>query len=144
MSITAAENQLVSQQVISEEIEKVHADAQAGQTQPRLDFRPYRSAILRHPVRELRYADPEGAELFAPAFGRSDVDASESDLTTGGAGEPIRERIAVHGRVLDGDGRPVRRQLVEIWQANAAGRYAHSATSTPPRWTRISPGPAAA
>jgi protocatechuate 3,4-dioxygenase beta subunit len=125
MSITAAENQLVSQRVISEEIEKVHADAQAGRTQPRLDFRPYRSAILRHPVRELRYADPEGAELFAPAFGRSDVDAGESDLTTGGAGEPIGERIAVRGRVLDGDGRPVRRQLVEIWQANAAGRYAH-------------------
>ena len=131
MSITAVENELVSQRVISEEIEKIHAGAQAGETQPRLDFPPYRSATLRHPVRDLRCADPEGAELFAPAFGRSDVAAGESDLTTGAAGEPIGERSAVHGRVLDGDGRPVRRQLVEIWQANAAGRYAHQRDQHP-------------
>ena len=91
---------LVSQRVISEEIEKVHASAQADETQPRLDFPPYRSAILRHPVREPRYANPEGAELFAPVFGRSDVDALDSDLTIGGAGEPIGERIGVRGRVL--------------------------------------------
>ena len=125
MNIPVSGAGLVSQQVISEEIEKIRADAQAGQTQPRLDFPPYRSAILRHPVRDLRYADPEGAELFAPAFDHSDVDVLESDLTIGGAGEPIGERIVVRGRILDGDGRPVRRQLVEIWQANAAGRYAH-------------------
>jgi protocatechuate 3,4-dioxygenase beta subunit len=98
VSITAVENELVSQRIISEEIEKIHADAQAGEIQPRLDFPPYRSATLRHPVRDLRHADPEGAELFAPAFGRSDVAAGESDLTTGAAGEPIGERIAVHGR----------------------------------------------
>jgi protocatechuate 3,4-dioxygenase, beta subunit len=76
----------VSQRVISEEIEKIHAGAQDGETQPRLDFPPYRSAILRHPVRDPRYAAPEGAELFAPVFGRSDVDVLESDLTTGSAG----------------------------------------------------------
>ena len=116
---------LVSQRVISEEIEKVRAGAPAGQTQPQLGFAPYRSAVLRHPARDLRYADPEGAELVARAFGRSDVDPLESDLTTQGAGEPIGSRIVVRGRVLDGDGRPVRRQLVEIWQANAAGRYVH-------------------
>jgi protocatechuate 3,4-dioxygenase beta subunit-like protein len=96
---------LVSQRVISEEIEKIHASAQAGETQPRLDFPPYRSAVLRHPVREPRYADPEGAELVAPVFGRTDVDALESDLTIGGAGDPIGERIMVRGRVLDGNGR---------------------------------------
>jgi protocatechuate 3,4-dioxygenase beta subunit len=116
---------LVSQRVISEEIEKIHAGEALGDPQPRLDFAPYRSAVLRHPARSLRYADPEGAELVAPVFGFTDVDGLESDLTIGGAGEPIGERIMVRGRVLGGDGRPVRRQLVEIWQANAAGRYAH-------------------
>jgi protocatechuate 3,4-dioxygenase beta subunit len=122
---------LVGQRVISEEIEKIHAGAQASETQPRLDFPPYRSAVVRHPVREPRYADPEGAELVAPVFGRTDVDALESDLTIGGAGEPIGSRIVVRGRVLDRNGRPVRRQLVEIWQANAAGRYVHQRDQHP-------------
>lgn len=121
----------MSQRVISEEIEKIHAGAALGDTQPRLDFAPYRSAVLRHPSPSLRYADPEGAELVAPVFGRSDVEVLESDLTIGGAGEPIGERIMVRGRVLDGDGRPVRRQLVEIWQANAAGRYVHQRDQHP-------------
>jgi protocatechuate 3,4-dioxygenase, beta subunit len=131
MSIPVLESGLVSQRVISEEIEKIQADAAAGQTQPRLDFAPYRSAVLRHPARDLRPADPEEAELVAPVFGRSDVDPLESDLTIGGASEPIGSRIVVRGRVLDGDSRPVRGQLVEIWQANAAGRYVHQRDQHP-------------
>ena len=131
MSIRVLESGLVCQRVISEEIEKIQVGAAAGQTQPQLDFAPYRSAVLRHPARDLRYADPEGAELLAPVFGRSDVDLLESDLTIGGVGEPIGSRIVVRGRVLDGDGRPVRRQLVEIWQANAAGRYVHQRDQHP-------------
>ena len=122
---------LVSQRVISEEMAKIQAGAQGGETQPRLDFAPYRSAVLRHPARDLRYADPEGAEMFAPVFGVADVGALDCDLTAGGAGEPIGERIMVRGRVLDGTGRPVRRQLVEIWQANAAGRYVHQRDQHP-------------
>jgi hypothetical protein len=58
-------------------------------------------------------------------------DGLESDLTIGGAGDPIGERIGVRGRILDGDGCPVRRQLVEIWQANAAGRYIHQRDQHP-------------
>ena len=69
--------------------------------------------------------DPEGVELWAPVFGERDVATVEQDLTVQRGGEPIGERVVVSGRVLDGDGRPVRRQLVEIWQANAAGRYRH-------------------
>jgi protocatechuate 3,4-dioxygenase beta subunit len=49
----------------------------------------------------------------------------DTDLTRQHDGEPIGERIILHGRVLDEDGRPVPQTLVEIWQANAAGRYAH-------------------
>ncbi|MDG6107237.1 protocatechuate 3,4-dioxygenase subunit beta [Dactylosporangium aurantiacum] len=115
---------LESQRQISAEIAALHAaDGPAGQ--PRLAFPPYRSSILRHPSRDPRPADPEGAELVAPVFGHRDVDPVEADLTVQHGGEPIGERIVVQGRVLDGDGRPVRRQLVEIWQANAAGRYRH-------------------
>ena len=78
-------------------------------------------------------------ELWAPCFGERDVAALESDLTIQHGGEPIGERMVVTGRVVDGDGRPVRRQLVEIWQANAAAATCTSATSIPRRWTRTSP-----
>jgi protocatechuate 3,4-dioxygenase, beta subunit len=119
-----------SQETISKEIADIQAQA-SGETQPRLDFPPYRSSILRHPTKDLRHADPEGAELVAPVFGQSDVDTLEADLTIQAGGEPIGERILVHGRLLEGDGRPVPRQLVEIWQANAAGRYVHKRDQHP-------------
>ncbi len=96
------------------------------ETQPRLNYPPYRSSLLRHPTKDLHHADPEGAELFfAPCFSASDVDSLEADLTVQHDGEPIGERLVVTGRIVDGEGRPVRRQLVEIWQANAGGRYIH-------------------
>ncbi len=130
-AITSAGSAMAGQQDISVEIEKIHADAHAGETQPRLDFAPYRSSLLRHPAKDLRQADPEGAELAAPVFGHWDVDPLEADLTIQHGGEPIGERIAVRGRIVDGDGRPVRHQLVEIWQANAAGRYVHKRDQHP-------------
>ncbi len=48
------------------------------------------------------------------------------DLTTQHAGAPIGQRITVSGRVLDESGRPAPRTVIEIWQANAAGRYVHA------------------
>ncbi len=119
-----------SQEQVSAEIEE-HQRGGAGETQPRLDFPPYRSSVLRHPTKALEPADPEGVELVAPVFGHSDVNPLEADLTIQGGGDPVGERILVRGRVLDGDGRPVRRQLVEIWQANAAGRYIHQRDQHP-------------
>ena len=97
----------------------------AEELRPRLDYTPYRSSILRHPTKDPHHADPEGIELWAPAFGQRDVDPLEADLTIQANGDPGGERLVVTGRVLDADGRPVRNQLVEIWQANAAGRYIH-------------------
>jgi protocatechuate 3,4-dioxygenase beta subunit len=107
--------------------------ARAGErgSQPRLDYRSYRSSELRHPAREPFPADPEGVELWAPCFGHRDVGDAEADLTIQHSGEPIGERITVSGRLLDGDGRPVGNQLVEIWQANAAGRYWHQRDQHP-------------
>jgi protocatechuate 3,4-dioxygenase, beta subunit len=71
---------------------------------------------------------PQGeTERRGPLFGESRVGPADSDLTVGAGGTPIGERIIVSGRVTDSMGRPVRHQLVEIWQANAAGRYRHGA-----------------
>lgn len=102
-----------------------------AEIQPRLDYAPYRSSVLRHPTKDLHHADPETIELYSPAFGHMDVHALEADLTIQHNGEPLGERIIVSGRVLDGDGRPVAGQLVEIWQANSAGRYIHKRDQHP-------------
>jgi protocatechuate 3,4-dioxygenase beta subunit len=65
------------------------------------------------------------SEVTGPSFGGESVVAKASDLTHGHAGEPLGERIVVSGRVLDENDRPMANTLVEIWQANAAGRYLH-------------------
>jgi protocatechuate 3,4-dioxygenase beta subunit len=69
---------------------------------------------------------PRGlTELSGPVLAGERVTPRDADLTRQHPGEPLGERIIVHGRLLDGDQRPIRNSLVEVWQANAAGRYAH-------------------
>lgn len=127
-----------TQEEISREIAERHAAYRLRREQgaprqlgPSLDFAPYRSSILRHPTKLPRQVDPEAIERHAPVFGHADVAPEESDLTRGLGGAPLGERIIVTGRLLDRDGRPVRGQLVEIWQANAAGRYRHQRDQHP-------------
>ena len=67
------------------------------------------------------------SEITGPRFGAEMVGAGDADLTHFAGGEALGERIVVTGRVFDEDGRPVSGALVEIWQANSAGRYAHNA-----------------
>jgi len=64
-------------------------------------------------------------ELTGPVYGERAVGPLDADLTRQHKGEPLGERIIVSGRVLGSDGKPLQGQLVEIWQANAAGRYLH-------------------
>jgi protocatechuate 3,4-dioxygenase beta subunit len=124
--------ELSTQDEITAEIGEIRDGHSPGpQRQPRLDYPPYRSSAFRHPTQDLEPADPEEVELWAPVFGERDVASAEADLTHQLDGEPIGERMVVTGRVLDGDGRPVRRQLVEVWQANAAGRYRHQRDQHP-------------
>ncbi|MDF2492510.1 MAG: pcaH [Microbacterium sp.] len=126
-----------SQRDINAEIAEIHADAAArearGESVPTTlyDFPPYRSSVLRHPTKNPRLVDPETIELYSPAYGQRDVAAIEADLTLQHSGEPLGERITVTGRVLDAWGRPVRNQLIEVWQANAAGRYIHQRDQHP-------------
>jgi protocatechuate 3,4-dioxygenase beta subunit len=112
-------------------IEEAYRAAGVVETQPRVDYPPYRSSVLRHPTKDLEPADPETIEQWAPCFGERDVHPLEADLTIQRGGEPLGERIVVTGRVVDGDGRAVGGQLVEIWQANAAGRYLHQRDQHP-------------
>jgi protocatechuate 3,4-dioxygenase beta subunit len=71
------------------------------------------------------------ARVAGPVFGDGQVGPLDHDLTRQHPGEPLGERIIVTGRLLDGDGRPVRNALIEVWQTNAAGRYAHTRDQHP-------------
>jgi protocatechuate 3,4-dioxygenase, beta subunit len=96
-----------------------------------VDYPGYRSTCWRAPSRPLVAIPEELHSLDGPVFGESQVDESERDLTRQGAGEPLGERITVSGRVVDEDGRPVRGALIEVWQANSAGRYHHEVDQHP-------------
>jgi protocatechuate 3,4-dioxygenase beta subunit len=98
---------------------------------PRNDFPGYRSTALRHPKQPLVIIPATLSELTGPAYPYGCLEPTDGDLTRQHAGEPLGERIIVEGRVLDEDARPVPNTLVEIWQANAAGRYPHKADQHP-------------
>jgi protocatechuate 3,4-dioxygenase beta subunit len=87
----------------------------------------YKSTVLRGPTKPLLPMKDKLRQLRAPVYGHEAIGALDHDLTRNAArnGAPLGERIVVTGRVLDERGRPVRNTLVEIWQANAAGRYVH-------------------
>ena len=92
--------------------------------QPPSFYPPYVSTQKRAPRQPLVLMPHTLSEVTGPVYGH-DVLPEDSDLTRQHKGEPLGERIVVSGRVLDESGRPVPRTLVEIWQANAAGRYRH-------------------
>jgi protocatechuate 3,4-dioxygenase, beta subunit len=93
---------------------------------PPLDFAPYKSTALRHPKQPLLYLPQTLTEITGPALGdAARLGPLDADLTRQHAGAPIGERLIVQGRVLDTEGKPLRETLVEVWQANAAGRYRH-------------------
>jgi protocatechuate 3,4-dioxygenase beta subunit len=98
---------------------------------PPLDSPGYRSTELRAPRRPLVALPHRLTEITGPLLGEERVTPADADLTTQHAGEPLGERIIVTGRLLDGGGRPVPGTLIEVWQANAAGRYAHPVDNHP-------------
>lgn len=101
-----------------------------------LDFNPpylhpaYEWTRLRSPAKRLVELPEDWFHRApGPVFGRLPVRPEDSDLTTGHAGRPIGQRLVLSGRVLDSDGRAVPHTLIEIWQANGAGRYVDDADS---------------
>lgn len=87
----------------------------------------YNSTVLRAPRRALLPLPQSEGEITGPVFGHGMLDPLDNDLVCNYAsdGEAIGERIVVHGKVLDENARPVTGALIEIWQANAGGRYRH-------------------
>ena len=101
-------------------------DAALTESDPPLLYPDYVGTRLRAPKEPLVLLPSSFSELTGPVFGDGPLRETDADLTRQHAGEPLGERIIVTGRVLGSDGKPLRGQLVEIWQANAAGRYFHS------------------
>ena len=91
----------------------------------------YKSTRLRAPEKPLVISPHTLSEVTGPVYGHGLIGELDNDLTRQHEGEPLGERIIVTGRVLDGDGRPVRNSLIEVWQANAAGRYVHQGDRHP-------------
>lgn len=87
----------------------------------------YKTSVARSPRQAMLSLEATPSELTGPRFGHDDIAPGDNDLITNYAktGDPVGERIIVHGRVLDENRRPVPHTLVEIWQANAGGRYRH-------------------
>lgn len=87
----------------------------------------YVSSVRRAPDHPLFPLKASLSELTGPVYGEGDLKPLDNDLTQNARknGEPLGERIIVRGRVLDESGRPIPGTLIEIWQANAAGRYIH-------------------
>ena len=97
----------------------------ASGTQPNYLHPEYRSSVKRAPTRPLIVLPHTLSERTGPVFGQDTVRERDHDLTAQHAGEPLGERIAISGRLLNEGGKPVRGALIEVWQANAAGRYKH-------------------
>lgn len=93
--------------------------------QPPYLFPEYRSTVLRAPSRPLVPLKYEIADMAGPIFGPEAIGPADADLTRQHAGPPLGERIIVSGQVFDATGAPLAGTLVEVWQANSAGRYAH-------------------
>ena len=90
-------------------------------------YADYRSTVKRSPAKDMVRIVQTLSETTGPGMARAELSEDDADLTTNaGTGSPaIGERIIVTGRVLDEGGDPVPGALIEVWQPNASGRYAH-------------------
>ncbi|HEY6795251.1 MAG TPA: protocatechuate 3,4-dioxygenase subunit beta [Kineosporiaceae bacterium] len=98
---------------------------------PAMDHPEYFSTRLRHPQQELVLLPPTLTEVTGPLLGDGRVTAADADLTHYRGGLAQGQRIVVHGRLIDSDGRPVPDALIEVWQANAGGKYRHEVDKFP-------------
>jgi len=109
---------------------RIYPRPEAGD-QPSLLHPAYISTTRRAPAQPPILIPHTLSELTGPLYGHNPIGEVDNDLTRQHPGEPIGERIVVAGRVMDEDGRPIPNTLIELWQANAAGRYLHSSDNHP-------------
>jgi protocatechuate 3,4-dioxygenase beta subunit len=100
-------------------------------SQPPSLYKPYQSNALRAPSQPLIFLPHTLSEVTGPIYGHGGIAETDNDLTRQHADAPRGERIIVTGRVLDSNGRPIPQTLIEIWQANSAGRYIHQKDQHP-------------
>lgn len=95
--------------------------------QPPYLYEPYRSTVLRSPQKPLIPLKQNLSELTGPMYGQDEITPLDNDLTRNAVknGEPLGERIIVTGQLMDDTGKPIPHALIEVWQANATGRYMH-------------------
>ncbi|HET6508999.1 MAG TPA: protocatechuate 3,4-dioxygenase subunit beta [Baekduia sp.] len=91
----------------------------------------YMSTALWTPKKPLVIIPERLLDEAAPVYGSNRVGEHDNDLTAHHSGSPLGERIVITGRVTDSIGKPVRNTLIEIWQANSAGKYVHEADQYP-------------
>lgn len=103
-------------------------EAYDARPHPDLIYPPYASTLKRGPTQPLMLLPERARNVAAPVYGLADLGEHDSDLTRNARrnGEPIGERMVLTGRVLDERGQPQTNTLVELWQANACGRYVHT------------------
>jgi protocatechuate 3,4-dioxygenase beta subunit len=104
-----------------------HYGPKAYDDHPPFKYPDYKSTVKRSPGMDMVHIVQTLSETSGPGPAWTDVSEEDADLTTnaGTGGEAIGERIIVTGRVLDESGEPLPGTLLEIWQANASGRYSH-------------------
>ena len=98
---------------------------EVSETQPPHNFPGYGSTAERAPSKPLVVLPHSLSEITGPLYGHDSIGPNDHDLTKQHDGDPIGQRIIVGGQLTDEDGRPVPDALIEVWQCNSAGRYAH-------------------
>ena len=101
--------------------------------QPEIDFPDYKSSILRAPKNK-KISIPSNLEIFGPIFNKKIISKLDNDLTLNFSKNkmsPLGHKIIVHGTVSDQFSNPIKGALIEIWQANAAGKYLHQEDKNP-------------
>lgn len=95
------------------------------QSNPPHLYPDYKSTRTRAPSNSAIAIDLGAAERSLTHIDSTLIAGTDADLTRQSNGQPLGERIVIGGKVTDEDGSPIRNSLIEIWQCNAAGRYAH-------------------
>ena len=117
--------------MVQQQKDKTSGYRRDSEGQPPYLYPDYKATHLRAPEKPLIILPHTLSEVTGPVYGHGRIGELDNDLTRQHEGEPLGERIIVTGRVLNGDGRPVRNSLIEVWQANAAGRYIHQGDRHP-------------